>query len=71
MEAVGSKQESQPAAQNAAAYVFHEVISHVPLSAEGEDNDLYITCVDFWGTSDDSLCIRTSRLRIEQMAIST
>jgi hypothetical protein len=30
------------------AYVLRDLISDVPLSADGEDSDVYITCVDAW-----------------------
>jgi hypothetical protein len=30
------------------AYVLRDLISDIPLSADGEDSDVYITCVDAW-----------------------
>ena len=34
---------------NDGAYVLRDLIRDVPLSADGEDKDVYITCVETWG----------------------
>ncbi|GAB7341918.1 hypothetical protein MBLNU457_g0225t1 [Dothideomycetes sp. NU457] len=57
MQAGGIGHESSHAASDDAAYLFREVISNVPLSAEGDDDGLYITCVEYW---DGNLYIGTS-----------
>jgi len=57
MQAGGNGHESNHAASDDAAYLFREVISNVPLSAEGDNERLYITCVEYW---DGNLYIGTS-----------
>ncbi|KAI9705677.1 MAG: hypothetical protein M1820_005087 [Bogoriella megaspora] len=39
------------------SYVFHELITHVPLSEDGENEDIWITCVEIW---DENLYVGTS-----------
>lgn len=36
-------------AANDGAYVLRDVMRNVPLSADGEDDDIYITSVEAWG----------------------
>lgn len=59
MEATASSAyQLQSAQDSSGAYVLRELIRDVPLSADGEDKDVYITCVEAWegnlyiGTSD-------------------
>lgn len=49
MEAADSQAESTQDKSSDSAYVFHELIRNVPLSADGEEHDCYITCAEFWG----------------------
>jgi len=57
MQAGGTGHESNHIASDDAAYLFREVITNVPLSAEGDNDGLYITCVEYW---DSNLYIGTS-----------
>lgn len=50
MEATASSANQLQSAQDSnGAYVLRELIRDVPLSADGEDKDVYITCVEAWG----------------------
>ena len=33
------------------SYVLRHLLDNIPLSAEGNDKSIEITCVEFWGTS--------------------
>lgn len=51
MEATASSATQLQSAQDSdGAYVLRDLIRDVPLSADGEDRDVYITCVEAWGT---------------------
>ncbi|KAL1296739.1 hypothetical protein AAFC00_000209 [Neodothiora populina] len=63
MEAIGSSAASQSrsAQDNNGAYVLRELIRDVPLSADGDNHDVYITAVEAWegnlyiGSSDGQI----------------
>ena len=39
----------QSSADNNGAYVLRDLMRDVPLSADGGDEHIYITCVEAWG----------------------
>jgi len=46
---------------NDAAYVLREVIDDIPLSADGPEDNVFITCVEYWGmTSNQTASLNPS-----------
>ena len=46
--AVGMQQDQD---DNNGAYVLRDLMRDVPLSEHGDNEDIYITCVEAWGAS--------------------
>lgn len=52
MDALSGRQApatQQDLSAQTGSYTLHSIISRVPLSADGQDTDIRITCVEFWG----------------------
>lgn len=70
MESAAAVATRLQAAPNNGAYVLRELIRQVPLSADGEDENIHITCVEAWGILND-LYIYLHLLTHYQRAIYT
>lgn len=58
-EGISPRKRRKIGPPKAAPYVFRSLFDQVPLNADNDDDDVHITCVEYWSACQ--ICLRASR----------